>query len=94
MGSQNISMAATVYVGLAVTSHNVSTRATATFTNVALLRLPSPWLATDIGSPALGGSATYASGTFTITGAGADIGGTADQLHFAYRTLKGDGEIR
>ncbi len=93
IGSETIAMAATVYVGLAVTSHNVSTRATATFTNAAVFNLPSPWLATDIGSPAVGGSATYASGTFTISGAGADIWGSADQFHFAYRTLTGDGEI-
>ena len=55
--------------------------------------LPSPWLATDIGSPAVGGSTTYASGTFTINGAGADIWGTADQFHFAYQPVNGDGEI-
>ncbi len=60
---------------------------------VAAAALPSPWLATDIGSPAVGGSATYASGTFTLNGAGADIWGTADQFHFAYRMLTGDGEI-
>ena len=55
--------------------------------------LRSPWRATAIGSPAVGGSATYASGTFTITGAGADIGGTADEFQFVYQTLQGDGEI-
>ena len=96
IGSDTISMAATVYVGLAVTSHNVSTRATATFTDAAVFGttgLPAPWLATDIGSPAVGGSATYTSGTFTINGAGADIWGTANQFHFAYRSLTGDGEI-
>src|SRR4030095_12283646 len=32
-------------------------------------------------------------GTFTIQGAGTDIAGTADQFHFAYRTLTGNGEI-
>jgi hypothetical protein len=32
-------------------------------------------------------------GEFTINGAGADIWGTADQFHFAYQTLNGDGEI-
>ena len=62
-------------------------------TTLVVPALPSPWLATSIGSPAVGGSATYASGTFTIKGAGADIAGTADQFHFAYRTLTGNGEI-
>ncbi len=98
IGSQTISMAATVYVGLAVSSQNISTLATATFTGAGVTApsaaaLPSPWLAASIGSPAVGGSATYASGTFTIKGAGANIAGSADQFHFAYRTLTGDGEI-
>ena len=97
IGSQTISMAATVYVGLAVSSQHVSTLATATFTGASVTAsatgLPSPWLATSIGSPAVGGSATYSSGTFRIRGAGANISGTADEFHFAYRTLTGDGEI-
>jgi hypothetical protein len=65
----------------------------ASFTVTGAAGLPSPWLATDIGSPAVAGSATFASGTFTVTGAGADVWGTADQFQFAYRTLTGDGEI-
>jgi hypothetical protein len=32
-------------------------------------------------------------GTFTMTAAGADIGGTSDQFHFAYKTLSGSGTI-
>jgi regulation of enolase protein 1 (concanavalin A-like superfamily) len=55
--------------------------------------LPAPWLATDVGSPAVSGSAIYSSGTFTVGAAGADIWGTADQFRFVYRTLSGDGEI-
>ena len=66
--------------------------ATATNTLVAT-GLPSPWLATNIGNPAVGGSVAYSSGTFTIKGAGSDISGSADQFHFAYRTLTGNGEI-
>ena len=55
--------------------------------------LPFPWLATNVGNPAAGGSVAYSSGTFTIKGAGSDISGSADQFHFAYRTLTGNGEI-
>src|SRR4029434_8564807 len=55
--------------------------------------LPSPWLATNVGSPAVSGNTTYASGTFTIKGAGADISGTAGQFPGAYLTLNGNGEI-
>jgi len=32
-------------------------------------------------------------GTYTMTAAGADIWGTADQFHFAYKTLNGTGSI-
>ncbi|MBN2316080.1 MAG: hypothetical protein JXM79_19290 [Sedimentisphaerales bacterium] len=32
-------------------------------------------------------------GTYTMTGSGSDIGGTADQCHFAYKTLTGAGTI-
>jgi regulation of enolase protein 1 (concanavalin A-like superfamily) len=55
--------------------------------------LPSPWTSADVGSPAVQGTASYASGTFTIDAAGADIDGTSDQMHFVYRAVTGDGEI-
>jgi regulation of enolase protein 1 (concanavalin A-like superfamily) len=55
--------------------------------------LPAPWSSQDIGSPALAGSATLSSGTFTIKAAGVDIWGTSDQFHFVYQTMTGDGEI-
>jgi RHS repeat-associated protein len=55
--------------------------------------LPTPWLDDDVGPVGLDGSATYASGTFTVKGSGAGILGTADQMHFAYQPLSGDGTI-
>jgi hypothetical protein len=46
------------------------------------------------GYPASVGSFTEGPvGTYTMTGSGADIGGTADQFHFAYKTLTGAGTI-
>jgi regulation of enolase protein 1 (concanavalin A-like superfamily) len=56
--------------------------------------LPSPWQDRDIGSVGLAGSASYSSGTFTVSGSGADIWGTADAFHFVHQSLTGDGEIR
>jgi hypothetical protein len=53
--------------------------------------LPSPWTDTDVGSPAIAGSAGYSSGVFTVNGAGADIYGTNDQFHYAYQPLAGNG---
>jgi hypothetical protein len=34
-----------------------------------------------------------ATGTYTVAGSGADIWGNADQFHYVYMTLNGDGEI-
>jgi regulation of enolase protein 1 (concanavalin A-like superfamily) len=39
------------------------------------------------------GSATYASGTFTIKGSGSNIWYNADGFQFAYQTMSGDGSI-
>jgi hypothetical protein len=39
------------------------------------------------------GSATYASGTFTVNGSGLTLYSNADSSHFAYQQLSGDGSI-
>jgi hypothetical protein len=43
--------------------------------------------------PSVGSFTEGPAGTFTMTAAGADISGTADQFHFAYKTLSGTGSI-
>jgi RHS repeat-associated protein len=55
--------------------------------------LPAPWASQDVGSTGIAGSAGYSSGTFTVSGAGADIWDTADAFRFVYQTLAGDGQI-
>ena len=62
-------------------------------TSFTVTPLPSGWSDGDVGSVGTAGSATYANGTFTVKGAGADISGTADAFHFAYQALSGDGTI-
>ena len=52
--------------------------------------LPSTWLTRDIGLVGQPGSASATSGTFTVSGAGADVWGTADAFRFAYQPLAGD----
>jgi phosphatidylserine/phosphatidylglycerophosphate/cardiolipin synthase-like enzyme len=55
--------------------------------------LPAGWNAADVGATGATGSSTYSNGMFTVTGGGADVWGTADGFHYAYRTLSGDGSI-
>ena len=47
----------------------------------------------DIGAVAAPGNFGEAKGTFTVTGSGADIWGTADEFHFVYRQINGDSTI-
>jgi phosphatidylserine/phosphatidylglycerophosphate/cardiolipin synthase-like enzyme/regulation of enolase protein 1 (concanavalin A-like superfamily) len=55
--------------------------------------LPSGWSHRDIGAVAAAGTASYGSGTFTVKASGVDIWGTADEFHFAYRPMTGNGTI-
>jgi regulation of enolase protein 1 (concanavalin A-like superfamily) len=96
VGSDTFTMPATVLVGLAATNHDSTGVATGVFDNVSVTLaqgLPAGWQSNDIGSVGLAGSASENGGTFTVTGAGADVWGTADALQFVSRTLDGDGEI-
>ncbi len=55
--------------------------------------LPAGWSHADIGATGVAGNATFTNGTFTVTGAGADVWGTADALHYAWQPLDGNGTI-
>jgi hypothetical protein len=57
-------------------------------------QLPPGWSSQDIGGPPQGG-AHYESATqtWTIQADGTGIGGTADQFHYVYKPLVGDGEL-
>lgn len=65
----------------------------ATASATASSTLPAPWQTADVGNAAPAGTAAYASGTFTVEGGGASIGGSADQFRFVYQTLDGDGDV-
>ncbi|HLP76568.1 MAG TPA: carbohydrate-binding protein, partial [Candidatus Paceibacterota bacterium] len=52
--------------------------------------VPSPWLTQDVGAVGLAGWASFTNGTFTVSGAGADIVGASDQFRFVYLTNSGD----
>jgi hypothetical protein len=55
--------------------------------------LPSPWQNQDVGNVSVPGSASYASGQFTINGSGNDIWDIQDGFQFVYQPLPSDGEI-
>ena len=103
LGSSTVSLGSTAYVGLAVTSHRSTTRATAVFSNVRVTPLTSSsstptstssaLRGVDIGSPRIAGSTTYSSGTYRISAAGQDIWDVADQFHFAYQAITGDATV-
>ena len=52
--------------------------------------VPPPWQTQDIGAVGVAGNSLYAAGVFTVSGAGADIQGTADAFRFVYMTVTGD----
>lgn len=87
----------TVDIGLFATSHEVTQRSTAVFDHVivsgAAPQLPAGWSQADIGAPALLGSASINGTTWSVAGAGNDIWDNADQFHYVYRDLPGDGTI-
>jgi hypothetical protein len=55
--------------------------------------LPLPWSGQDVGATGLAGSASYANGTFTVKGAGADIWGSSDAFFYASQAVTGDVQI-
>ena len=55
--------------------------------------LPAPWTTADVGKVGLPGSASYHAGTFTVTGSGDDMFGSADAFRFVSQPLHGDGQI-
>jgi regulation of enolase protein 1 (concanavalin A-like superfamily) len=102
IGSQTVTMAANVFIGLAVTAHNNSAITRAVFDNVSVKAAGSPppppppqnLADADIGTVGVAGSDSFSNGTFTIQASGGDIWGTVDSFHYTYQSLSGDGEIK
>ena len=51
------------------------------------------WTSADIGAVGFAGSATYGNGSYTVSGSGTDIWGTADAFQFVEQPLVGDGAV-
>jgi regulation of enolase protein 1 (concanavalin A-like superfamily) len=56
--------------------------------------LPAGWASRDIGKIGVAGSASMASGTWTLDGSGANIWSTSDEFRYAYQAVTGDVDIR
>jgi hypothetical protein len=91
---QTVPMANTVHVGLlALRGGSSAPAGAARFESVTVRSLPSPWQAADVGTVGVAGKAISSGGTWTIQGGGMDIWDTADDFHYVYQPLNGDGEI-
>jgi hypothetical protein len=55
--------------------------------------LPGNWKNTDIGKVEKAGNTNFNGNTYSIEGAGTDIGGKNDQFQYAYFSIKGNGTI-
>ena len=53
----------------------------------------APWSHGDVGAPTLAGQGGQRGTTFSVVGTGADVWAAADQFHYTYQTLVGDGTI-
>lgn len=91
VGQADIAMETDVTVGLAVCSHKYNELNTTVFDNVSVAG--QEWQQADVGAPALAGSDSLVDGVHTVRGGGTDIWGEADQFHYTYQELTGDGEI-
>src|SRR3954468_12579683 len=78
---------------VATDSGNATATSSPVSISVGAVPLPSGWSATDIGAVGAAGGTSFSNGTFSVTGAGADVWGTADALQYAYRSMAGDGSI-
>ena len=92
IGSQTNSMATSYDIGLGVTSKSNQSLNTSTFDNVSV---SDAWTSQDIGSVGVAGwaEADDSTGTFTVSGSGADIWGNSDAFQYYYQGLYGNGTI-
>jgi len=84
----------TVTVTVTGVSGSLTKTATISLTVQSVPTLPSVWSDGDIGAVGVAGSANYASGTFTVAGAGqGTLFASSDGFHYVYQSLSGDGTM-
>jgi hypothetical protein len=77
----------------AVAASNVAGASADTLESGASAGVPGPWMQQDIGAVKVPGFTLFDGRTFTLEGAGTDVGGADDQFQFAYIPMTGDGTI-
>ncbi len=83
-----------IYIGMAVTSHDIASVATATIDSVSSTgTVTGDWTQADIGGTHPDENFTEVNGTFTIKAMGGDIWGTADEFRYVYKQLSGAGSL-
>jgi hypothetical protein len=104
IGRSTVAMPASALLGLALSSNGTAVKAQALVSSMKLSlpaadpglpagdggALPAPWESGDVGSPASAGVDTFDGQTFSVTGAGQQIGATSDQFHYVYQPVAGD----
>ena len=95
-------MPQTLLAGLATTSHDQGTSASATYTSVAVASglfpapgqvCPTGYSCADIGAVTPAGGQTVPNTNWTVTAGGPDIWGTADAFHYIWAPLPANGAI-
>jgi regulation of enolase protein 1 (concanavalin A-like superfamily) len=86
--------AGAAFIGLAVTSHDVTNAAIGTFDNVVATAVPATaWSNGDVGAVQHAGSSVFDGQTYAVTASGDDIWHGSDGFHFVHRPLTGAGRI-
>jgi regulation of enolase protein 1 (concanavalin A-like superfamily) len=100
VGTATVTLPHDVLIGLAVTSHSYGRIAAAAFRDVSVTATPGtspapPTYATqDIGNVGVtGATVDDGDGSYTVTGAGADIWGNADAFRYMFQPISGDFDI-
>ncbi|HEU5383638.1 MAG TPA: PQQ-binding-like beta-propeller repeat protein, partial [Ktedonobacteraceae bacterium] len=95
--SVTVNMTGTLLAGLAVTSHDNFALSKVVFNSVTIAAVsnacPTSWSCADIGYTAPAGGQSESNGSWTVEGAGSDIWLAADQFHYVWQTLPGDGGV-
>jgi hypothetical protein len=89
VGSTDVSMPTNINVGIVVTSHDTSALNTSTFDHLSASSATP--IDSDIGDVGAAGSVAVSETDTRVSGAGADIWGTADAFNYYYSGLSNDG---